>query len=93
MPGQSAALGRPSFRRRRPELRSLDIPAILLFGLPESKDAEGSGAWIPDGIVQQATRVLKDAQPDLIVVTDVLPSANTPTMGHCGVLAADGSVL
>ena len=91
MPGQSR-LSVDQLPQEAAELRSLDIPAILLFGLPESKDAEGSGAWIPDGIVQQATRVLKDAQPDLIVVTDVCLCEYTDH-GHCGVLAADGSVL
>ena len=64
----------------------------MLFGIPESKDAQGSGAWIPDGIIQQATRALKDAQPDLIVVTDVCLCEYTDH-GHCGVLADDGSVL
>ena len=91
MPGQSR-LSVDQLAQEAAELRSLDIPAILLFGLPESKDAEGSGAWISDGIVQQATRALKDAQPDLIVVTDVCLCEYTDH-GHCGVLADDGSVI
>ena len=91
MPGQSR-LSVDQLAQEAAELRSLDIPAILLFGIPESKDAEGSGAWIRDGIVQQATRVLKDAQPDLIVVTDVCLCEYTDH-GHCGVLADDGSVI
>ena len=91
MPGQSR-LSIDQLTQQAGELRSLDIPAILLFGIPESKDAQGSGAWIPDGIIQQATRALKDAQPDLIVVTDVCLCEYTDH-GHCGVLADDGSVL
>ena len=91
MPGQSR-LSVDQLAQEAAELRSLDIPAILLFGIPESKDHEGSGAWIRDGIVQQATRALKDAQPDLIVVTDVCLCEYTDH-GHCGVLADDGSVI
>ena len=91
MPGQSR-LSVDQLPQEAAELRSLDIPAILLFGIPESKDAEGSGAWISDGIVQQAVRALKDAQPELIVVTDVCLCEYTDH-GHCGVLADDGSVL
>ena len=91
MPGQSR-LSVDQLAQEAAELRSLDIPAILLFGIPESKDAEGSGAWISDGIVQQATRALKDAQPELVVVTDVCLCEYTDH-GHCGILADDGSVL
>ncbi len=91
MPGQSR-LSVDQLGQEAAELRSLDIPAILLFGIPDSKDAEGSGAWIPDGIIQQATRALKEAQPELIVVTDVCLCEYTDH-GHCGVLADDGSVL
>ena len=91
MPGQSR-LSVDQLAQEAAELRSLDIPAILLFGIPETKDAEGSGAWISDGIIQQATRALKDAQPELVVVTDVCLCEYTDH-GHCGVLADDGSVL
>ena len=91
MPGQSR-LSVDQLAQEAAELRSLDVPAILLFGIPETKDAEGSGAWITDGIVQQATRALKDAQPELVVVTDVCLCEYTDH-GHCGVLADDGSVL
>ena len=91
MPGQSR-LSVDQLAQEAAELRSLDIPAILLFGLPASKDAVGSGAWVADGIIQQATRTLKDAQPDLIVVTDVCLCEYTDH-GHCGVLGDDGSVL
>ena len=91
MPGQSR-LSVDQLAQEAAELRSLDIPAILLFGIPETKDAEGSGAWVSDGIIQQATRALKDAQPELVVVTDVCLCEYTDH-GHCGVLADDGSVL
>ncbi len=91
MPGQYR-LSVDQLEQEAAELRSLDIPAILLFGIPAAKDAEGSGAWIPDGIIQQATRALKDAQPELIVVSDVCLCEYTDH-GHCGILADDGSVL
>ena len=91
MPGQSR-LSVDQLAQEAAELRSLDIPAILLFGLPDSKDPEGSGAWISDGVIQQATRALKDAQPDLVVVTDDCLCEYTDH-GHCGVLDADGSVI
>ena len=91
MPGQSR-LSVDQLAQEAAELRSLDIPAILLFGLPAFKDAEGSGAWIADGIIQQATRALKQAQPELIVVTDVCLCEYTDH-GHCGLLDDDGSVL
>ncbi len=91
MPGQ-ARVSVDQLPQEAAELRSLDIPAILLFGLPESKDATGSGAWIGDGVVQQAVRTLKDSQPELVVVTDVCLCEYTDH-GHCGVLNSDGSVL
>jgi porphobilinogen synthase len=70
---------------------SLGIPAVLLFGLPASKDEEGSGAWDEEGVVQLATRAIKAAHPDLLVVTDVCLCEYT-SHGHCGVLRADGVV-
>ncbi len=91
MPGQRR-LSVDQLPREAAELRSLGIPAVLLFGLPESKDAQGSGAWIADGVVQQAVRVLKEAQPELVVVTDVCLCEYTDH-GHCGVLDDDGSVI
>jgi porphobilinogen synthase len=63
----------------------LGIPAVILFGLPESKDATGSGAWDDDGIVQQATRAIKDKNPDLLVITDLCLCEYTDH-GHCGVI-------
>src|SRR5688572_6404387 len=52
------------------EAADLGIPAVLLFGLPEWKDEAGSGAFAPDGIVQQATRAIKRSLPDLLVIAD-----------------------
>ena len=73
-------------------LLSLGIEAVLLFGIPESKDAHGSESHTEDGIVQQAIRVLKDAVPELVVMTDVCMCEYTDH-GHCGLLDADGAVL
>src|SRR3712207_5028383 len=53
------------------ELRQLGVPAVLLFGLPSSKDGSGSEAYASDGIVQDAVRTLKDADPELCVICDV----------------------
>jgi porphobilinogen synthase len=74
--GQTAALG---------------IPAVLLFGLPAAKDEEGSGAWDDEGIVQLATRAIKQAHPDLVVITDLCLCEYT-SHGHCGVVKPDGHV-
>ncbi len=70
------------------ELLALGIPAVILFGIPETKDATGSGAWDPDGIVQRAIRALKDAAPELIVIADLCLCEYTDH-GHCGVLEGD----
>jgi len=72
------------------EAADLGIPAVLLFGIPSSKDAEGSEGYAADGIVQQAVRAVKDAVPDLVVVTDVCLCEYTDH-GHCGVIR-DGEV-
>jgi porphobilinogen synthase len=66
------------------------IPAVLLFGIPEAKDGAASGAYADDGVVQTAVRAIKDAAPDLVVVTDVCLCAYTDH-GHCGVVV-DGEV-
>ena len=57
--------------REAREARSLGIPAVILFGLPEEKDEQATGAWDLDGIVQRATRAIKRELPDLLVVGDV----------------------
>jgi porphobilinogen synthase len=63
----------------------LGVPAVILFGIPDHKDAVGSGAWADDGIVQRAVRALKDALPELCVMTDVCLCEYTDH-GHCGVI-------
>ena len=74
-------------------VHDLGIPGVLLFGLPETKDEVGSGAYDPEGIVQLATRAIKDAVPELLVVTDVCLCEYT-SHGHCGVVAKEtGEVL
>ncbi|MEX0800019.1 MAG: porphobilinogen synthase [Dehalococcoidia bacterium] len=72
------------------ELRSLGIPAVLLFGLPASKDDAGAEAYDSDGITQRAVRTLKQAAPDLAVITDVCLCEYT-SHGHCGIVV-DGEV-
>ncbi|MEJ2182709.1 MAG: porphobilinogen synthase [Nitrospirota bacterium] len=73
------------------EVHALGIPAVLLFGIPEHKDEVGSGAYDEKGVVQEAVRALKDAVPDLYVITDVCLCEYT-SHGHCGVVEA-GRVL
>jgi porphobilinogen synthase len=73
------------------DVQALGIPAVLMFGLPASKDDEGSGAWDDEGVIQLATRAIKEAHPDLIVITDLCLCEYT-SHGHCGALRADGSV-
>ena len=77
--------------REAGEVHALGIPAVLLFGLPSSKDEEGSGAWDDEGVIQLATRAIKAAYPDLLVITDLCLCEYT-SHGHCGVLRADGVV-
>jgi porphobilinogen synthase len=72
------------------EVADLGIPAVLLFGLPASKDEKGSEAWAENGVVQEAIRRIKKRAPDLLVVTDVCLCEYTST-GHCGVIK-DGKV-
>jgi porphobilinogen synthase len=67
------------------EVAGLGIPAVILFGIPESKDAAGTGAYADDGIVQQAIRAIKQNVPDLMVITDVCLCEYTDH-GHCGVI-------
>jgi porphobilinogen synthase len=73
------------------EAAGLGIPAVLLFGIPAHKDAEGSGAWDDEGVVQLAIRAIKDAHPDLLVVADLCLCEYTDH-GHCGLLRDDGQV-
>jgi porphobilinogen synthase len=72
------------------EAKQLGIPAVLLFGIPAAKDEEGSGAWDEEGIVQLATRAIKEAHPELLVICDLCLCEYT-SHGHCGVLRAGGN--
>jgi porphobilinogen synthase len=70
---------------------ALGVPAVLLFGIPATKDEEGSGAWDDEGVVQLATRAIKAAVPDMLVITDLCLCEYT-SHGHCGTLRGDGAV-
>ena len=72
------------------ETRSLGIPGVILFGLPENKDEQASGAWAEDGIVQRATRALKREIPELVVLGDVC-LCEYMSHGHCGVVKKNTS--
>ena len=67
------------------EVRDLGIPAIILFGIPEHKDEQGSEAYDPNGIVQKAIRAIKKEVNDLVIITDVCMCEYT-SHGHCGLL-------
>jgi porphobilinogen synthase len=73
------------------EAAARGIPGVLLFGLPAHKDEQGSGAWDDEGVIQLATRAIKAAYPDLLVITD-LCLCEYASHGHCGVLRSDGIV-
>ncbi|HWF50939.1 MAG TPA: porphobilinogen synthase [Solirubrobacteraceae bacterium] len=73
------------------EAAALGIPAVLLFGIPMSKDEDGSEAWDDEGVIQLATRAIKEAHPDLLVIADLCLCEYT-SHGHCGVVRADGTV-
>jgi len=69
----------------------LGVPAVLLFGLPAEKDLQGTGAYDDEGVVQLAVRALKEAHPELVVLTDVCLCGYT-SHGHCGVVREDGTI-
>jgi len=73
------------------EIAGAGIPAVLLFGIPSEKDEAGSGAYDDEGIVQMAVRALKEAHPDLLVITDVCLCEYT-SHGQCGFVREDGQV-
>jgi len=89
MPGQSR-LPVCNLAAAAKEIQELGVGAVLLFGLPTHKDEEASSSRDPNGVVQNAIKAIKDATPDLVVMTDVCVCAYTPH-GHCGVLK--GSVV
>ncbi|MDE0652484.1 MAG: porphobilinogen synthase [bacterium] len=81
-----------SLRTEVGRLRDLGVPAVILFGVPARKDAEGSEAWNADGIVQVALRGLRDEMgEDVVLMADLCVDEYTDH-GHCGILAAGGSV-
>ena len=67
------------------ELVRVGVGSVILFGIPEDKDEEGSGAWIEDGVVQRALRALRPRFPELLLITDVCLCEYT-SHGHCGVI-------
>jgi porphobilinogen synthase len=73
------------------EAHALGIPSVLLFGIPSEKDEQGSGAYDEEGVVQLAVRAIKEAFPELVVITDVCLCEYT-SHGHCGVVRPDGYV-
>lgn len=84
MPGQFQ-ISVDELPRELDDLAELGIGAVLLFGIPAEKDPSGSGAYDPDGVVQEAVRVIKWHAPDVLVITDVCACEYTDH-GHCGVL-------
>ena len=72
------------------ELLAVGVESVILFGIPSEKDESGSGAYDPEGVVQLAVRALKEAHPELVVITDVCMCEYT-SHGHCGVVR-DGEV-
>jgi porphobilinogen synthase len=87
MPGQFQ-ISLDALAAEMDELVNLHIPAVLLFGIPEHKDAHASGAFADDGIVQQAIRVIKASAPDVLVIADVCACEYT-NHGHCGILVGE----
>jgi porphobilinogen synthase len=73
------------------EAQALGVPAVLLFGVPSTKDGLGTEAYDDNGIIQEATRAIKQAMPDMVVITDVCLCEYTDH-GHCGILTDDGVV-
>lgn len=88
MPGQDR-LGLAALPEEAARLRAAGVRSVLLFGLPSGKDAIGSGAWAADGIVQEGIRVLRAADPELVIIGDVCLCEYT-SHGHCGILAGSG---
>ncbi len=77
--------------REAGEAHALGLGGVILFGIPSEKDEEGTGAWDDEGVIQLAIRAIKDAHPDVLVMTDVCLCEYT-SHGHCGLLRADGTV-
>lgn len=81
-----------SIRREVHELAELGVPGVILFGVPATKDSEGSQAWADEGIVQQALRLLRSDLGDRMVIMADLCVDEYTSHGHCGVLDDDGNV-
>jgi porphobilinogen synthase len=88
MPGV-AQLSLSGLKGECQSIAQLGITAVLLFGIPDQKDEGASEAYAENGIVQQAVRTIKEAAPDLVVITDVCLCEYT-SHGHCGVVAMEG---
>jgi porphobilinogen synthase len=88
MPGQDR-LGLAELPHEVARLKAAGVRSVLLFGLPSVKDAIGSGAWAADGIVQEGIRLLRAADPELVIIADVCLCEYT-SHGHCGILAGSG---
>lgn len=73
-------------------LRDLGLNRVLLFGIPERKDATGSAGYARDGVVPQAIRAIKETVPEMVVMTDVCMCSYTEH-GHCGLVDAEGEIL
>jgi porphobilinogen synthase len=87
MPG-NYQLSRENIVKEAREVHKLGIPAVILFGIPDKKDALGTGAYAKDGIVQKTVKAIKDKVPELIVITDVCLCEYTDH-GHCGMVQGD----
>jgi porphobilinogen synthase len=83
---------RESLRKEVNELAALGVPAVILFGVPATKDAEGSGAWDPQGIVQLALQDLRAEVGDEVVLIADLCVDEYTDHGHCGIVGDDGEV-
>jgi porphobilinogen synthase len=83
---------RESLRKEVAALADLGIPGVILFGVPAQKDARGSGAWDPDGVVQLALRDLRDEVGDRVVLLADLCLDEYTDHGHCGIVRDDGTV-
>ncbi|MBN1827752.1 MAG: porphobilinogen synthase, partial [Deltaproteobacteria bacterium] len=84
MPGHFQ-ISRDYLVKEAAELGALGIPAMILFGIPAKKDEAASGAFAPNGVVQDALKAVKDSFPDLVAITDVCLCEYT-SHGHCGIL-------
>ncbi|MGK2957903.1 MAG: porphobilinogen synthase [Acidimicrobiales bacterium] len=83
---------RESLRKEVAELVALGIPGVILFGVPGHKDAQGSGAWADDGIMQMALRDVRDEVGDEVVLMADLCLDEYTDHGHCGILRSNGTV-